>query len=166
MKRLITLIIIVVIAVATLVTSARVPRKDRPDIPFMQLVDSITVLSHWNQENLAQLGLQEIFSDSEEDEECGTFSYFVYGSKVEIATQDGWDVTLAATGPHAYAIEVTLMTDNETNLYFKDESDYQIFISCIKQSSKYNSDYDQLGYNLIERKGLVDGWYVISFHAG
>lgn len=166
MKRLITLIIIVVIAVATVVTSARVPRKDRPDIPFMQLVDSIAVLSHWNQESLAQLGLREIFSGSEEDEECGTFNYFVYGNNVEIATQDGWDITLAATGSHAYAIEVTLMTDNDTKLYFKDESDYQIFISCIKQSGNYNSDYDQLGYNLIELNGLVDGWYVISFHAG
>ena len=138
-------------------------------VPFGQLVEMIANGEHWVESKLVEIGLTKLISevDSEivEGADC---NYFVYGKNVKIKKQDGWSVTLKSKRHHAVAIEVTLMTDNGTNLYFKDKADHDAFMDCVRKSSKYvhDGDYEAIGGSLIESDEYKDGWYVISFHMG
>ncbi|MBR1803643.1 MAG: hypothetical protein IJ775_01885 [Muribaculaceae bacterium] len=155
-------------------------------IPVETLVNMIAQLTHWNEDSLAGIGLAKLKSeiddnffdvadDGLEGEACDAVaSYFVYGHNVKVAASEGWNVTLAADGPHAIAIEVTLMTDNDTKLYFKDKADHDAFMNTLRQSSDYeryeyndNHDYNEyIGSCLIQSDEFIDGWYIIDFHAG
>ena len=168
MKRLNLTILIAFVAFTTLVATARAPRASRGAIPFQQLVEMIATDAHWNTDNLEQIGLTRLVSECEQDEECGDFHYFVYGKNVKAKTAQEWSVTLTPAGRHAFAIEVTLMTDNCTKLYFKEKADLDAFMSCARRASCYSRDEhtESIGLSLIESDEYIDGWYVISFHGG
>ena len=148
--------------------AAQSPKSTCTPIPFDQLVEMIATDAHWDQQNLTNIGLQQLFAETEEDEECGDFSFFVYGKNAKVSASDGWSVTLASTGRHSFAIEVTLMTDNGTKLYFKEKADHNTFMERFRKSSQYdrNEHSEWVGLSLLESDEEVDGWYVISFHGG
>ncbi len=141
------------------------------DIPIQQLVDLIAEGAHWDKQNLADAGLDELFADTEEDEEIGgVFQYFVYGKNVKVLSVEGWDVEFDAVAPHGFAISVQLDTDNSTILYFHEEADCDAFMECVKQSSRYRTDEHhksiEIGTHLIERVDVEDGWKVVYLHGG
>lgn len=133
-----------------------------------QLVALISSQSHWDEANLSAIGLNCLVSETEEDEEAGVFTYFIYGRNVRVAEKDGWTVALAATGEHAFAIEVTLMTDNGTRLFFADEADALEFLRCARNSADYElfGSNESLGTSLLEGYKHEGDWWVIDFHAG
>lgn len=136
-------------------------------IPFEQLVTMIATGSHWHESNLTEIGLERLYRDSYE-EEFGEAVLFVYGINTKAEVVEDWVVQLSSEGPHAYAIEVKLTTDNGTALYFKEKADHDAFMDCVRQSSYYSQDeYDEIiGESLIEHDEYKNGWYVITFHIG
>ncbi|MBO7610361.1 MAG: hypothetical protein J6S96_09200 [Muribaculaceae bacterium] len=168
MKRLTLSILIALIASVSISVAAQCSQKSCGAIPFEKLVDMIATDAHWDCDNLVEIGLSQLVSETEDDEECGAFYYFVYGRNVEAKLSEDWSVTLTSEGPHAYAIEVVLMTDNGTKLYFKEKADHDAFMSCARESSHYDSTdvSEWIGLSLIESDEFIDGWYVISFHGG
>ena len=182
MKHLTTTLLVAFLAL----TMAPVSAAAQQPIPFDKMVDMIAQLTHWNEDSLAAIGLTKLVSETdnnffdvaddglEGDAGDAVASFFVYGHNVKIATQEGWNVTLASAGPHAFAIEVTLMTDNDTNLYFKEKADHDAFMTVLRQSFHYeryeyneNHDYNEyIGSCLIQSDEYIDGWHVINFHAG
>lgn len=168
MKRLTFTLLMLVMATTWHMAEAKTPKAGRGAIPFNRLVEMIAEDAHWVQDNLAQIGLSELVSESETDEECGDFSYFVYGKNVKAQLAEGWSVALSARGRHAFAIEVTLMTDNSTVLYFKEKADHDAFMSCVRRSSRYCRDEhtESIGLSLIEGDEYRDGWYIVTFHGG
>ncbi len=166
MKHLRHILIAIALVIASLSTASRASETE--PVATSQLVAMMAELGHWSENNLADMGLTKLVAETEEDEECGEFSHFVYGKNVKIKTQEGWTVTLEPTGEHACAVEVTLATDNFTKLYFKEKDDHDAFMMSAKQFNKASgSPYDdQLGPNLVESEGYIDGWYVITLHAG
>ncbi len=133
-----------------------------------KLVEMIATGTHWEEANLTNAGLAKLVSEKEMDEECGEFSYFVYGRNVKAEKREGWNVSLDATGEHALAIEVVLDTDNKTNLYFRDKADHDAFLNVAKKSAHYTNDghNSRIGSSLIEHDEQKKGWWVITFHAG
>ena len=148
--------------------AAQSPKSTCNPIPFDQLVEMIATDAHWDQQNLENIGLQQLFADTEEDEECGDFSIFVYGKNVKVSDAEDWNLTLDSSGCHAFAIEVTLTTDNGTKLYFKEKADHDAFMASVRESSHYSrNEYNEsIGLSLIESDEHLNDWYVISFHGG
>ena len=148
--------------------TAQVSATSGNDALTEKLLEMIASDTHWDEANLANAGMSKLVSEKEMDEECGEFSYFVYGRNVKAEKGEGWNVTLEATGEHAMAIEVLLDTDNRTNLYFKDKADHDAFLSVAKKSAHYTSDEHnaRIGGSLIEHDEQAKGWWVITFHAG
>ena len=155
-------------ALTSLNVVASTPQATQNNIQFEELVEMIATDAQWFEQNLSNIGLQEVVNETEEDEECGTFYYFIYGQNVNVQTSEEGNVCLTATGPHAVAIEVTLMTDNGTNLYFREKGDHDEFLRCMRQSRTYvnNDGQEYIGISLIESDEFVNDWYVISIHGG
>lgn len=168
MKHLASIILVALFALTTGNSSARSNQHGCSEISFETLVEMISTLAHWDENNLIELGLTQLVSAVDEDEECGEFYYFVYGKNTEVEKGDNWNVKLKANGCHAIAIEVTLMTDNETKLYFKDKADHDAFLDALRKSDSFVQDgnYRAIGTSCIEYDEFTDGWYIISFHAG
>ena len=157
-----------IVTLTSMNLAAQSPKSTCDPIPFDQLVEMLATDAHWDQDNLTAIGLNEIFSDSFLDEECGEFSFFVYGKNVKVNAAEDWNLTLESNGCHAFAIEVTLMTDNGTRLYFKEKADHDAFMASVRESSHYSrNEYNEyIGLSLIESDEYVDDWYVISVHGG
>lgn len=167
MKYISSIIMIAVMALASQNVAAKCSKAASETIPFEQLVTMIATGSHWHENNLAEAGLNKLYRDSYE-EEFGEAVIFVYGNNAKAEVSDAWDVKLSSEGPHAYAIEVKLTTDNGTALYFKDKADHDAFMDCLRQSSYYRQDeYDEIiGESLLEHDEYLNGWYVVKFHIG
>ena len=168
MKTKLTLLFMIV-ALASMSMAARTPRASRAgSVPHKLLVELISTGSHWDESNLTKCGFSKLVSLREVDEEAGEFSYFVYGKNAKAAITEGWHVALTPKGRHAFAIEVTLATDNDTKLYFREKADHDAFMARVRQSSKYvhEGDNEWIGSAYIQGDEYVDGGYVISFHMG
>ncbi|MBR1552283.1 MAG: hypothetical protein IJ632_08215 [Muribaculaceae bacterium] len=166
MKRLTLSIMIILMALTALNADARMPRQER-GVLYTRLINLLATSGQWDEQNLTDIGLKKIFSETEEDEECGTFYFFVYGKNTKVSASEGWKVSLEATGSHAIAIEVTLMTDNLTKLCFKEKADHDAFMAYVKKSKHYNNNgLPYIGLSLIESDEFVNNWYVISIHGG
>ena len=138
---------------------------------FEKLVALIPTCEHWEENNLAEIGLTELFkeireADEDNDKDEGLW-YFVYGVNAKVISHDYYNAVLENTGSHAFAIEVFLANDNRTVLYFKEKADYDEFLSIVRKSREYSSrsdGYQEIGSCSINCEGLTDGWYVISLH--
>lgn len=168
MRRIAIILSIAIMAVTSLNIAARAEQTSQKAIQFEKLVEMLANDAHWDNQNLINIGLQELIFETVEDEEAGDFYYFVYGTNVTAQHNEDYGVNLTETGPHAFAIEITLMTDNGTNLYFKQKGDHDEFLRCVRQSSSYvnNNGLEYIGISLIESDEFVNDWYVISFHGG
>ena len=166
MKKLTFSIMIALMALTALNANARMPRQER-GVLYTKLINLLATSGQWDEQNLTDIGLKTLFSETEEDEECGTFFFFIHGKNTKVNASEGWNVTLEATGSHAIAIQVTLMTDNETKLYFKEKADHDAFMAYVKKSKHYNNNgLPYIGLSLIEKDEFVNDWYVITFHGG
>lgn len=159
-------LIAIVSASAQTVTSE--PETTDDALPIEQLVALISSQSHWEETNLSAIGLNCLVSETDEDEEAGVFTYFVYGLNTRVAEKDGWTVALEATGEHAFAIEVTLMTDNGTRLFFAEEADALEFLRCARSSAGYElfGENEILGTSLLEGYKHEGDWWVLDLHVG
>jgi hypothetical protein len=171
MKRLSSIITIALIVLVTLGAAAKTPKAEDCAIPFDKLVNVIASSGHWSEENLSAIGLAKVVSRTAQ-EEFGESTTYVYGQNVKCRITEDWEVNLSAKGLHAFAIVVTLMTDNSTELYFMEKADHDAFMECVRQSSEYRQDegseYNEefLGENYIQSDEYRNGWYVVTFHVG
>lgn len=168
MKRLISFTLIIIIALSSVNIDAKTKALRSSKIPFEKLVTMIATEAHWKERNVAKLGLKKLIKKTSR-EEYGTDIWFIYGKNVKATVKKSWTAGLTSTGSHAYAIEVALTTDNSTSLYFKEKADHDAFMSCARNSKYYdNSDgeHEYIGSAMISSEEYINGWYVISFHAG
>lgn len=168
MRHLSFALIIAVMAFTSLNVEAEDKQAIEKSIQFEELVEMLATDGHWDNQNLLNIGLEELIYETEEAEGGGDFYYFIYGNNVIAQTTEDYSVNLTETGSHAFAIEVTLMTDNDTKLYFKEKSDHDEFMRCVRQSSEYEN-YDgreSVGLSLIEDDEFTGDWYIISIHGG
>lgn len=167
MKRFLLLSLISLIAVSSLNVEAKSSKIENNKIPFEKLVTMIATEAHWKEKNIVKLGLKKLIKKTRK-EEYGTDIWFVYGKNAKASTKKNWKVNLTSIGSHAFAIELALTTDNITYLYFKEKSDHDAFMSCARNSKYYSSEenYEIIGSSMIVGDEYINGWYVISFHAG
>ena len=169
MKRFTLFTLIAIIALTSVNIDAKTRERKSSTIPFEKLVAMIATEAHWKEKNVAKLGLIKLIKKTSR-EEYGTDIWFIYGKNVKAtANKKYWTANLTSTGSHAYALEVTLTTDNSTSLYFKEKADHDAFMSCARNSKYYdNSDeeYEYIGSSMISSDEYINGWYVISFHGG
>lgn len=168
MKRFTLLTLIAVIAIASINLEAKTAKAKSSSIPFEKLVTMIAKGNHWNEKNIVTLGLKRLIKKTSKAE-YGRDVWYIYGKNTEATQKKYWTANLTSTGSHAFAIEVTLTTDNGTALYFKEKADHDAFMSCARNSKYYsreNDDYESIGSSIIESDEYIDGWYVITFHAG
>lgn len=167
MKRFTLLTIIAIMILASMNVEAKRSKAKSISIPYEKLVTMIAKETHWNEKNVARLGLKRLVKKIER-EEYGTGTWFIYGNNVNAKANKNWTANLTSTGAHAFAIEVGLTTDNGTSLYFKEKADHDAFMSCARNSKFYErgEGYENIGYSTIESDEYINGWYVISFHGG
>lgn len=168
MKRFTLFTLIAIIALTSVNIDAKTKVRKSGNIPFEKLVAMIATEAHWKEKNVAKLGLKKLIKKTSR-EEYGVDTWFIYGNNVKATAKKYWTANLTSTGSHAYAIEVALTTDNSTSLYFKEKADHDAFMSCARNSEYYdNSDGENeyIGSAMISSDEYINGWYVISFHAG
>ncbi|MBR5102625.1 MAG: hypothetical protein IK092_05830 [Muribaculaceae bacterium] len=167
MKYLSSIILIAFMALMPQIVAAKSSKTEKASIPFDRLAEMIATNEHWVEANLIEIGLDKLISVTEE-EEFGESSLFVYGKKVKAKLGEERQVKLKSKGKHAFAIRVSLDTDNGTNLYFKSKADHDAFMNCVRESNQYvhDGDYEAIGCSYLESDEFENGWYVVSFHAG
>ena len=166
MKRFTLFTLIAIMALTSVNINAKTPAVKSSKIPFEKIVKMIATSAHWKENNVAKLGLKKLIRKTSK-EEYGRDIWFIYGKNVKATTKQNWKANLTSTGSHAYAIELTLTTDNGTSLYFKEKADHDAFMSCARKSKYYhnsNESCESIGSAMFASDEYVDGWYVISFH--
>lgn len=167
MKRITFLALIAIITLASINVDGktRKVKSNNSSISYEKLVSTLAKGRHWNEKNLVKLGLKKLLKKTSK-EEYGTEEWFIYGKNTTATANNDWTANLTSTGAHAFAIEVTLTTDNGTSLYFKEKADHDAFMSCARNSKYYehNDESENIGCSFIQSYEYVNGWYVISIH--